>query len=53
MQLTQLTDAQLIQSINSLGEGIRATSREEEPCFERLCSAYDAAQAELDARGLW
>ena len=53
MQLTQLTDTQLIDSINSLGEEILATSREELPAFESLCLAYDMAQAELESRGLW
>jgi len=53
MQLTQLTDAQLIDQINSLGEQILGTHREEQPFFDRLCAAYDAVVYELDHRGLW
>lgn len=53
MNLNQLTDAQLIQSINALGAEILATSADEQPGFERLCDAYDVAQAELESRGLW
>ena len=53
MQLTQLTDAQLTQQIDILGEQILGTYREEQPFFERLCEAYDRVQAELESRGLW
>ena len=53
MQLTQFTDAQLIQQINLLGEQILGTQREEQPFFERLCDAYDLCQEELASRGLW
>ena len=53
MNLQQLTDTQLIQSINSLGAEILATSADEQPGFDRLCDAYDVAQAELESRGLW
>ena len=53
MQLTQLTDSQLIDQINSLGEQILGTHREEQPFFDRLCAAYDAVVYELDHRGLW
>ena len=53
MNLNQLTDAQLVQQIDTLGEQILGTYREEQPFFERLCQAYDAVQAELDNRGLW
>ena len=53
MQLTQLTDAQLIDQINVLGEQILGTSSSEQPEFDRLSLAYDTVQAELDSRGLW
>ena len=53
MNLNQLTDAQLINQINTLGEEILATHREEQPFFERLCDAYDAVAEELNSRGLW
>ena len=53
MNISQLTDSQLIQQINTLGEEILGTFREEQPSFDRLCLAYDQVQAELDSRGLW
>ena len=53
MQLTQFTDAQLVQQIDVLGEQILGTFRDEEPFFQRLCDAYDAVQSELADRGLW
>ena len=53
MNLTQLTDSQLIDMINGYGERILATFREEQPMFDELCLAYDTCQAELDNRGLW
>ena len=53
MNLTQLTDVQLIDMINAYGERILATFREEQPMFDELCLAYDTCQAELDSRGLW
>ena len=53
MNLQQLTDTQLIQSINFLRAEILATSSDEQPGFDRLCDAFDVAQAELESRGLW
>ena len=52
MELTQLTDAQLIDRINYLGEEILATS-EHDHAFTITCDRYDAVRAELDSRGLW
>ena len=52
MNITQLTDAQLIQQINVLGEEILATESSH-PAFDRICTAYDLIQAELDERGCW
>ena len=52
MNLTQLTDEQLIQQINTLGEEILATE-ESHPAFDRICTAYDLIQNELDDRGCW
>ena len=52
MNLNQLTDTQLIQKINALGEEILAMS-EEHPAFDDICDQYDAAREELDSRGLW
>ena len=53
MNLNQMTDTQLINQINELGEQILATHREEQPFFERLCDEYDAIASELNDRGLW
>ena len=52
MELTQLTDAQLIDRINYLGEEILATSTDDDH-FDTTCDRYDAVKAELDNRGLW
>ena len=52
MELTQLTDAQLIDRINYLGEEILATS-EQDSFFAITCDRYDAVKEELDNRGLW
>lgn len=52
MTLNQLTDAQLVDQINVLGEEILASDSDE--CgFDTICMAYDAVQEELEARGLW
>ena len=53
MNLNQLTDAQLITQIDTLGAAILDTSQDEQPAFERLCAAFDAVQSELASRGLW
>ena len=52
MELNQLTDAQLIDRINYLGEEILATS-DQDNFFTITCDRYDAVKEELDARGLW
>ena len=52
MELNQLTDAQLIDRINYLGEEILATSDQDEH-FTITCDRYDAVREELDNRGLW
>ena len=52
MELTQLTDAQLIDRINYLGEEILATS-DQDHYFEITAARYDAVKEELDNRGLW
>ena len=52
MELNQLTDAQLIDRINYLGEEILATS-ESDQHFDLTCDRYDAVKEELDSRGLW
>ena len=52
MNLNQLTDTQLIQKINVLGEEILATG-DDHPAFDEICDQYDAAREELDSRGLW
>ncbi len=52
----ELTDAQLIQQINVLGEEILATSNdndEDDQHFDSLCDRYDECRDELDHRGLW
>ena len=52
MYLNQMTDAQLIERINGLGEDILAsTSGDYE--FDGLCSQYDSVVDELQTRGLW
>ena len=53
MNLTQLTDTQLVEMINGYGRRILATFEIEQPLFDELCLAYDQCQAELDSRGLW
>ena len=52
MYLVQMTDAQLIERINSLGEDILATS-EHDHYYDGLCAQYDSVVDELQARGLW
>ena len=52
MELNQLTDTQLIDRINYLGEEILATS-EHDHYYEITCARYDAVREELDSRGLW
>ena len=52
MELTQLTDAQLIDRINYLGEEILATS-DQDHAYEITCARFDAVRDELDARGAW
>lgn len=52
MELTQLTDAQLIDRINYLGEEILATS-DQDHHFSITAARYDAVRDELDSRGLW
>jgi len=52
MELSQLTDAQLIARINYLGEEILATGVDDEH-FDITCDRYDAVKEELDNRGLW
>ncbi len=52
MELNQLTDTQLIDRINYLGEEILATS-EYDHYYEITCARYDAVKEELDSRGLW
>ena len=52
MQLSQLTDEQLINQINVLGEEILATESSH-PAFDRICTAYDLVRDELDDRGCW
>ena len=52
MNLQQLTDAQLIDRINYLGEEILNTSQEDKD-FEITAARYDAVKDELDSRGLW
>ena len=52
MNLQQLTDAQLVDRINYLGEEILSTSQDDED-FEITAARYDAVKEELDSRGLW
>ena len=52
MELNQLTDAQLIDRINYLGEEILALSQDDQ-AFSITCARYDAVKEELDNRGLW
>ncbi len=52
MELTQLTDQQLIDRINYLGEEILALSSDD-MYYAMTCNRYDAVKEELDARGLW
>ena len=52
MELTQLTDEQLIARINYLGEEILATS-DQDHYYEITCARFDAVRDELDARGAW
>ena len=52
MNLQQLTDAQLIDRINYLGEEILATS-DQDHYYEITCARFDAVKEELDARGAW
>ena len=52
MYLNQMTDAQLIQRINGLGEDILASTAEDHE-FDGLCSQYAAVVDELPTRGLW
>ena len=52
MNLQQLTDAQLIDRINYLGEEILSTSQDDKD-FTITCDRYDAVKEELDSRGLW
>ena len=47
-----MTDAQLIERINSLGEEILATS-DQEFIYDNLCAQYDAVVDVLQARGMW
>lgn len=52
MYLVQMTDAQLIERINSLGEDILATS-EHDHYYDNLCAQYDAIVEVLQDRGIW
>ena len=52
MYLVQMTDAQLIERINSLGEDILATS-EHDHYYDGLCAQYDAIVEVLQERGIW
>ena len=52
MNLQQLTDTQLIDRINYLGEEILAISQDDKD-FSITCDRYDAVKEELDCRGLW
>jgi hypothetical protein len=52
MYLNQMTDAQLIERINGLGQDILASTAEDH-LFDGLCSQYDAVVDELQSRGLW
>ena len=52
MELTQLTDQQLIDRINYLGEEILALSQDD-MYYAMTCARYDAVKEELDSRGLW
>jgi hypothetical protein len=47
-----MTDAQLIERINSLGEDILATS-EHDRYYDNLCAQYDAIVEVLQDRGIW
>ncbi len=54
LDTNELTDAQLIQQINVLGEEILATSEtEDDQAFDSLCDRYDDCRDELESRGLW
>ena len=52
MYLNQMTDAQLIERINGLGQDILESSAEDH-IFEGLCAQYDSVVDELQTRGLW
>ena len=52
MYLSQMTDAQLIERINGLGEDILASTAEDHE-FDGLCAQYDSVVDELQSRGLW
>ena len=52
MYLNQMTDAQLIERINGLGEDILASDAQDHE-FDGLCAQYDAVVDELQTRGLW
>ena len=52
MYLVQMTDAQLIERINGLGEDILASS-EHDHYYDGLCAQYDAIVEVLQERGIW
>ncbi|UAW01054.1 hypothetical protein STIP28_12 [Synechococcus T7-like virus S-TIP28] len=52
MELTQLTDQQLIDRVNYLGEEILDTSQDDET-FHILAARHDAVVEELTRRGMW
>lgn len=52
MYLNQMTDAQLVQRINSLNEEILASTAEDHE-FDGLCDQFDSVVDELQTRGLW
>ena len=52
MYLNQMTDAQLVERINGLGEDILASTAQDHE-FDGLCAQYDAVVDELQTRGLW
>tara|TARA_B100001173_G_scaffold26939_1_gene21213 strand:- start:26944 stop:27105 length:162 start_codon:yes stop_codon:yes gene_type:complete len=52
MYLVQMTDHQLVERINDLGEDILATS-EHDFYFDNICAQYDAVVEVLKDRGRW
>ena len=52
MYLTQMTDAQLCERIDSLSHDILATSKNDF-IYDNLCAQHDAIVEVLKSRGKW